>query len=77
MTAFKLTNYKGDKFNVNPQPVRHMTGGWAIQCHSADRSLYSGNYVMNVGFADGANYTFKRKRDAVAAIKEALESGIL
>jgi len=82
MAIFKTTNHKGITFTRDARVVRNpYNKGWVIEAFSNDADLYAGRYVKSVGFADETttrgNIAFKYKRDAIAAMKEAIGLGIL
>lgn len=57
--------------------------GYVINAHCDDATIFAGRYVAPVGFADdlgpgkGGKKGWKLRRDAVAAMQEAISLGIL
>lgn len=80
MSFFQTSRQSDNKvFNRNPSVGRNPYGkGWVINArHESD---YMGQYVMAVGFADAlpdGRIAFRLKRDASAAMGEAIKLGIL
>jgi hypothetical protein len=86
MSVFQTSNHRGERFTINPVARRNQYNkGWVIFAQCDDATLYSGHYVMAVGWADdvrnmgpnSGHIAFRLKRHAVASIKEAIDLGIL
>jgi|WetSurMetagenome_2_1015567.scaffolds.fasta_scaffold576077_1 hypothetical protein len=81
MSIFQTTNHNGVSFTRAPFVGRNPHNrGWVINAYSNDADLYNGRYIFAVGFADqvnGGHIAFRLKRDAVAAMREAIALGIL
>jgi len=82
MSVFKTLDHNGVLFQRDPSVTQIAgTKGWVIKAHSNDESLYGGQYVRVIGWADehaGARMIgFRLKRDAKAAMREAVNLGIL
>lgn len=81
MSTFKTTSPAGITFQRSPRVARNTHGkGWVIEAFSNDPSYYNGSYMRAVGFADEVptgHVAFRLKRDAVVAMKDAINLGIL
>lgn len=85
MSVFKtVANIRGENITFTRAPAvrkSHVGKGWVIVALSDDESLYNGQYAKVVGYAgDAPNngcIAFRLKRDAVAAMNEAISLGIL
>lgn len=81
MTTYHLFGgANGQRFSVNPRPVKARPGkGWAILAFCDDATIYGGHYTKIVGWAgDAANghIAFRLKRDAAEAIAIGLSAGV-
>ena len=83
MAFFKTTRYDNLNFGRAPYVSKESPYGWVIIAHSDDTSLYGGHYTKIIGAADyvaahgGRWIGYRLKRDAKAAMAEALSLGIL
>ncbi len=83
MSVFITSSAKGETFTRAAYVSRapYQPRGWAIFAYSDDTSLYGGSYIKDVGYADtltvGTKVPFRLKRDATAALREAVALGIL
>jgi hypothetical protein len=84
MAFFKTTRERdGLNFSRAPYVSKQAPYGWVIVAHSDDETLYNGQYTKIVGAADyvaahgGRWIGWRLKRDAKAAMAEAISLGIL
>lgn len=81
MPVFDTAN-RTHSFTRNPKVARGIQKGWVIVAYCDDETMYGGSYTRAVGFASfnpgGSGYiAFRLKRDAKAAMAEAIADGIL
>ena len=83
MSVFTTSRHDGVTFSRAPYVSKESPYGWVIIAHSDDTSLYGGHYTKIIGAADyvaahgGRWIGYRLKRDAKAAMAEALALGIL